>query len=291
MQVMSRSGKKSKGKEKTPLLFIHGSFHAAWCWAEHYMPYFADLGHDVVAISLRGTGGTPALDGAKKVTIDTHVTDLNAFLDDFLIDQKEPIIIAHSFGGILAMKYLELYCELGRIRGLALLSSVPPSGNGKMTLRFLTRSLKTSWKITAGFAFKQAITDASLCRELFFESPTDFGDKRNGLSDEDIVRVQTKFRRDSAATIDLVDLSKKLPSDNTIDGIANFIYEKKFEHPSLVVGAYDDFIVDKEGLRESALYLGIENEIVMIDSSHDVMLGLKWRNGAEALENWLSSSF
>ena len=53
MQVMSRSGKKSKGKEKTPLLFIHGSFHAAWCWAEHYMPYFADLGHDVVAISLR----------------------------------------------------------------------------------------------------------------------------------------------------------------------------------------------------------------------------------------------
>eukprot|EP00815_Leptocylindrus_aporus_P012578 CAMPEP_0116061940 /NCGR_PEP_ID=MMETSP0322-20121206/7400_1 /TAXON_ID=163516 /ORGANISM="Leptocylindrus danicus var. apora, Strain B651" /LENGTH=189 /DNA_ID=CAMNT_0003547027 /DNA_START=768 /DNA_END=1337 /DNA_ORIENTATION=+ len=189
------------------------------------------------------------------------------------------------------MKYLELYCELGRIRGLALLSSVPPSGNGKMTLRFLTRSLKTSWKITAGFAFKQAITDASLCRELFFESPTDFGDKRNGLSDEDIVRVQTKFRRDSAATIDLVDLSKKLPSDNTIDGIANFIYEKKFEHPSLVVGAYDDFIVDKEGLRESALYLGIENEIVMIDSSHDVMLGLKWRNGAEALENWLSSSF
>ena len=55
-----------------------------------------------------------------------------------------------------------------------------------------------------------------------------------------------------------MDLSKKLPSDNTIDGIANFIYEKKFEHPSLVVGAYDDFIVDKEGLRESALYLGIE---------------------------------
>ena len=50
MQMMSRSGKKSKGKEKTPLLFIHGSFHAAWCWAEHYMPYFADLGHDVVAI-------------------------------------------------------------------------------------------------------------------------------------------------------------------------------------------------------------------------------------------------
>jgi len=76
-------------------------------------------------------------------------------------------------------------------------------------MRFLTRSLTKSWKITAGFAFKKAITDASLCRELFFESPTDFGDNRNGLSDEDIVRVQTKFRRDSAATIDLVSLFSK----------------------------------------------------------------------------------
>jgi len=40
--------------------------------------------------------------------------------------------------------------------------------NGKMTMRFLTRSLTKSWKISAGFAFKKAITDASLRREPFF---------------------------------------------------------------------------------------------------------------------------
>lgn len=51
---------------------------------------------------------------------------------------------------------------------MALLCSVPPSGNGKMTMRFLFRSLKDSWKITAGLAMKKVIQDDELCRELFF---------------------------------------------------------------------------------------------------------------------------
>lgn len=23
-----------------PLVFVHGSYHAAWCWAEHWFPFF-----------------------------------------------------------------------------------------------------------------------------------------------------------------------------------------------------------------------------------------------------------
>lgn len=29
----------------TPLLFIHGAYTAAWCWEEHFLPYFAARGH------------------------------------------------------------------------------------------------------------------------------------------------------------------------------------------------------------------------------------------------------
>jgi len=25
----------------TPLLFVHGACHAAWCWDEHFLDYFA----------------------------------------------------------------------------------------------------------------------------------------------------------------------------------------------------------------------------------------------------------
>lgn len=27
-----------------PLLFVHGAFVAAWCWDDHFLPYFAQRG-------------------------------------------------------------------------------------------------------------------------------------------------------------------------------------------------------------------------------------------------------
>lgn len=49
----------SRSKPLPPLVFIHGSFHAAWCWGEHWMPFLASKGYETFAISLRGTSGTP----------------------------------------------------------------------------------------------------------------------------------------------------------------------------------------------------------------------------------------
>lgn len=39
-------------KNSPPLVFIHGSFHAAWCWAEHWLPFFSQHGFDSYALSL-----------------------------------------------------------------------------------------------------------------------------------------------------------------------------------------------------------------------------------------------
>ena len=39
-----------------PLLFVHGTWHAAWCWDEHFLDFFADKGYRAVALSLRGHG-------------------------------------------------------------------------------------------------------------------------------------------------------------------------------------------------------------------------------------------
>lgn len=40
--------------QNPPLVFVHGSFHAAWCWAEHWLPFFSHSGYDCYAISLLG---------------------------------------------------------------------------------------------------------------------------------------------------------------------------------------------------------------------------------------------
>lgn len=43
-----------KSEKRPPLVFVHGSYHAAWCWAEHWLPFFADSGFDCYAVSLLG---------------------------------------------------------------------------------------------------------------------------------------------------------------------------------------------------------------------------------------------
>ena len=38
-----------------PLIFVRGSFHGGWCFASHWLPWFAARGHASYSVSLRGT--------------------------------------------------------------------------------------------------------------------------------------------------------------------------------------------------------------------------------------------
>jgi hypothetical protein len=42
LEVISRQPERRRFK--TPLLFVHGAWHGAWCWEEKFLPYFADRG-------------------------------------------------------------------------------------------------------------------------------------------------------------------------------------------------------------------------------------------------------
>lgn len=242
-------------------------------------------------------------EGSKKVQIASHVADFDAFLKGLsskssnnlgleLGDDPQVILIGHSFGGLTIMKWLEKYYLSSdrsdvNLAGVGLLCSVPPSGNGPMTLRYLLRSFKDSYKITVGFAMKKAIVDKTLCRELFFG-----GDEvESGISDEQLENYQRYFKRDTVATIDLKDLAGKLPSRlvNRKSGEAPFVDAlRSLALEPYVLGANRDFIVDKEGVIETGQYMGLGGQDVkMIDSPHDVMLGAKWKNGAEAILRWI----
>lgn len=272
------------------------------------MPYFASFGYPCYAISLRGTGGTFAGEGVKKVRIEQHVQDITDFINYVQESESQlnanvdsdpkPVLIAHSFGGLAIMKYLESYLLPSQdsddvssvnlpISGVVSMCSVPPSGNGKMTMRFLKRSLKDSWKITAGLAMKKCINDEKLCRELFFDEGCD--EDVEGISSDDLKRIQGYFERDTVATIDLMDLAKQLPSIYTDENgkatfLENDIVSPNFV-PALVIGARDDFIVDEEGVVEVAKYYGVEE--FMVESSHDVMLDKRWKNAANKILSFL----
>jgi len=315
-QVAPQASSDNNNKNKPVVVFLHGSFHGAWCWAEHWFAYFCcQHGYTVVAPSWRGTGGTFAGEGVKKVQIGQHVDDLQGFLQKALPEVLQrhgynnsnnnnttttiqPVVVCHSFGGLAVMKYLEDHVDDHALSGVVTICSVPPSGNGKMTMRYLRRSLKASWKITVGFAMKKCLQSTDLCRQLFFGGDKILSEdgvtvlEDYGISDADVERYQSYFARDTVATIDLLDLAKILPSSQTnADGVANFMTRSgPAAPPCLVMGAKDDYIVDQEGLEETARYFGLEKPLV-VDSPHDVMLGKKWENGAASLREWLEEKF
>ena len=50
----------SRDSQKPPLLFVHGAYHGAWCWDEHFLDFFAAKGYRSVAVTLRGHPKNPA---------------------------------------------------------------------------------------------------------------------------------------------------------------------------------------------------------------------------------------
>ena len=95
------------------------------------------------------------------------------------------------------------------------------------------------------------------------------------------------FEEDSKTTIDLLDLSPKLPSrDDSSKFKVKRLLNNNFKTP-LCLGATEDKIVDREGVEETGDLWDCET--VLVESSHDVMLGGRWENAAYVLLEWYRS--
>ncbi|XP_002868779.2 uncharacterized protein LOC9304851 [Arabidopsis lyrata subsp. lyrata] len=74
MEVIEQRRSKSE-RENPPLVFVHGSYHAAWCWAEHWLPFFSSSGFDSYAVSLLGQGESDEPLGTVAGTLQTHANE------------------------------------------------------------------------------------------------------------------------------------------------------------------------------------------------------------------------
>jgi pimeloyl-ACP methyl ester carboxylesterase len=80
------------------LLFIHGSWHGAWCWDKYFLFYFAQTGYCAHALSLREHGKS---DGKKRLFW-THINDYIADVTQVASSLPEkPVVIGHSMGGFV----------------------------------------------------------------------------------------------------------------------------------------------------------------------------------------------
>ena len=88
----------------TPLLFIHGTLHGAWCWDVHFLDYFAQHGYAAHAVNLRGHGNSEGREKLRWTRIADYVEDVTNAVGQL---PSLPILIGHSMGGFIIQKYLE----------------------------------------------------------------------------------------------------------------------------------------------------------------------------------------
>ncbi|KAL5581818.1 hypothetical protein UlMin_014260 [Ulmus minor] len=268
-----------EGKERRqnpPLVFVHGSYHAAWCWAEHWLPFFSDCGYDCYAVSLLGQGESDAPAGSVAGTLQTHAGDIADFIHREL--RSPPVLLGHSFGGLIIQYYvaniknkqvLEMETVYPNLTGAVLVCSVPPSGNSGLVWRYLFTKPIAAFKVTRSLAAKAFQTSLPLCRETFFSAT---------MEDQLVLRYQELMKESSRMPLfDLRKLNASLPVPSV----------PKSSIKLLVLGAKDDFIVDTEGLNETGRFYGV-SPVCVEGVAHDMMLDCSWEKGANVILSWLN---
>lgn len=116
-------------KYETPLVFVHGAWVGAWCWDEHFLPYFADKGFDVFAVQLRGHGPKSKLNPLMYPGLNDYLKDIIKGIDSL---ERNPILVGHSLGAFLLQHYIHKF----HTRAAVMLAPIPPQGIYQLAMRF-----------------------------------------------------------------------------------------------------------------------------------------------------------
>jgi pimeloyl-ACP methyl ester carboxylesterase len=108
-------------RRKTPLLFVHGAYSSAAIWEPFFLPFFAEHGFAVHALSLRGHGGSEGRGGLATVRLADYVADVESVAAEL---PAPPVVIGHSMGGMVAQKLIQTH----NLPAAVLLASGPPHG-------------------------------------------------------------------------------------------------------------------------------------------------------------------
>jgi pimeloyl-ACP methyl ester carboxylesterase len=242
----------------TPILFIHGAWHGAWCWEENFLPYFSAHGYISHSMSLRGHGSS---EGHKRLfwtRIEDYVNDVVQVVEGM---EKPPILVGHSMGGHVVQKYLETYMAPAAV----LLAPVPKKGIIGFVMRVARKHPGLFLKFLVTLKPYHAVSTPELTREMFF-SPDVAEDKVA----ECYARLQNESYR---AVLDMLFLN--LPDPKRVK-----------KTPLLVLGAANDNIFSIKEEEDTAFAYGLRAE-VFSDMAHDMMLEEGWQDVADRILDWL----
>ena len=244
--------------DSKPILFVHGMWHGAWCWQEHFLPYFAQHGYTAYALDLRGHGDSEGRDGLRWTSLDEYVTDVEQVAAQM---RTAPIVVGHSMGGMIVQKYL----ERNRAPAAVLLASTSPHGVLPTTLRLAWRHPLAFTRVGLTFSMVPLISTPQLDREAFFSAD---------MPDAQLTNYFTHLQDESyRVMLDMVAL--------------NLPRSKRVHSPMLVLGGTDDQLVSPAEVQATARAYGTE-VVLFASMAHDMMLEAGWASVADRILDWLN---
>lgn len=242
-------------KYKTPLLFIHGMWHGAWCWDEFFLPFFADAGYHVTALSLRGHAGSEGKIAGSSIM--DYVQDVEEVVKTL---PTPPVLIGHSMGGFIVQKFLERNSSPAGV----LLASAPPYGVWNGTWLVFKHSPLTLMKILTRFRLQPVVETRESARWAFFSED---------MPREQLLKYHAKMDDESFRMyMDLLGL--------------NLVRTKKIKTPLLVLGAKDDTVISNGDVEKTARAYNTTAEMFP-HMAHDMMLEKGWQAVAKRTMGWL----
>jgi non-heme chloroperoxidase len=238
-----------------PLLFVHGAFTAAWCWTEHFLPYFASQGFRACALSLSGHGGSRGRERLDSLSIADYVRDLGEAVSDV---GGDPVLIGHSMGGFVVQKYL----ERATASGVVLMASVPPQG-------------LLSASITLAFSHPGLFTDVN---SMMHRGRASLASLQHALFGSPVAadKLLAYYRR-------MQPESQRAMWDMTFFDLPRVRRERC--PPMLVLGADRDILVPPSEVEQAARAYGTSAEVFR-GMGHVMMLEAGWQKVADRIIEW-----
>lgn len=248
------------GKNGPPVLFVHGMWHAGWCW-ERLIPWFEAAGFAPKALNLsehQRREGEPIR--IKGCSLERYVNDLRSEIATF---DKTPILVGHSLGCLL----IEIVMSDVRPPAVVLLAPTRHSIFRWSVVRFLLRHPLRFIQLLIHRSMWPPICTPKLCREMLF-SPA--------LPETEVRKWHGYLQNESFKVANHL-LWGCGPKPAPPSGI-----------PTYVIIGDRDRAVTVTNAKKVAAYHGTKAEI-MPGMPHDLMLDLGADKVAEKILLWLKS--
>lgn len=253
------------GKDGPPVLFVHGMWHADWCW-ELFLAWFRAAGFDPRAMNLRQhncrqRGKPRRLNGW---SLQDYVNDLKRAIAEFeALSGTTPILVGHSLGCLL----IEIVLADVRPPAVILLAPTRHDIFRRSVWRFFQKHPFRFLQLLTTFTMWPPICTWALCREMLFSPgfPEDDLRKWHGCLQNESFRLANQLLWGSGP--------KPAPSP----GI-----------PALVIIGDRDQAVTVEDAEQVAAYHGTVAE-KMSGMPHDLMLDQGAKKVSDRIVEWLKN--